>query len=101
LEEKDGDSILGLEFPLWTEWVPNRARLDYQVYPRLSALAETGWTPKDRKNLPDFRRRLGKFLERLARLGVRYAPLTEVEPSKFKQWFGIFTIVRPQTKISD
>jgi hexosaminidase len=100
LAEKEAASILGLEFPLWTEWVPNRARLDYQTYPRLTALAETGWTPKDRKDLPDFRRRLGKFLERLARLGVRYAPLQEVEPSKLKQGFGIFTIARPQTKIT-
>ncbi len=74
-------AILGVEFPLWTEWVPNRARLDYQVYPRLTALAETGWTPKDRKNLPDFRRRLGRFLARLDRLGVRHASLQEAEPS--------------------
>ena len=101
LDEKVAASILGLEFPLWTEWVPNRSRLDYQAYPRLTALAETGWTAKDRKSLPDFRRRLEDFLERLTRLGVRYAPLQEAEPSKFKQWFGIFTIVRPQTKISD
>ncbi len=25
LDEKDAASILGVEFPLWTEWVPNRA----------------------------------------------------------------------------
>jgi hexosaminidase len=99
LEEKDAGSILGLEFPLWSEWVPNRARLDYQVYPRLTAMAETGWTPKDKKDFKDFRRRLEKFLERLGRLGVRYAPLREAEPSWLEQRLGIFTIARPQTKI--
>ena len=81
LDEKAVPSILGVESPLWTEWVPNRARLDYQVYPRLTALAEIGWTPKDRKSLPDFRRRLERFLARLDRLGVQYASLREAEPT--------------------
>ncbi len=73
-------SVLGLEFPLWTEWVPNRARLDYQAYPRTLALAETGWTPREKKDLEAFQDRLAHFLTRLDRLGVGYAPLTEIEP---------------------
>ena len=97
LGENDAGSILGLEFPIWSEWVPNRARLDYQVYPRLTAMAETGWTPKDKKDFKDFRRRLEKLLDRLDRLGVRYAPLKEAEPPKVRQRFGIFTIPQPQT----
>ncbi len=101
LGESEAGSILGLEFPLWSEWVPNRARLDYQVYPRLTAMAETAWTPKDIKNFGDFRRRLKKFLVRLDRLGVHYAPLKKAEPSKIRQWFGIFTVPRPQTRTAD
>ena len=100
LNENEAASILGLEFPLWTEWVPNRARLDYQVYPRLSALAETGWTPKERKDLPDFRRRLGKFLLRLDKFGIRYAPLKDVEPPWFRRLLALFTIAIPQRKTS-
>ena len=100
LDEKDSTSILGPEFPLWTEWVPNRLRLDYQAYPRLTGMAETAWTPKDLKDLKDFRRRLHGFLDRLDRLGVHYAPLRDVEPARIKQLFGIFSIARPQTKIS-
>jgi hexosaminidase len=98
LNEKEAASILGLEFPLWTEWVPNRARLDYQAYPRLAALAENGWTPKDRKDLPNFRARLANFLPRLDLLGIRYAPLQEVEPSRLRRMFGAFTIALPQKK---
>ena len=85
LDEEAAASILGVESPLWTEWVPTRLRLDYQVYPRLTALAETGWTPRDRKSLPDFRRRLEKFLARLDRLGVQHASLQEAEPFKGRQ----------------
>ena len=101
LGENDADSVPGLEFPLWSEWVPNRARLDYQVYPRLTAMAETGWTPKDKKDFKDFHRRLEKFLTRLDRLGVRYAPLNDAEPPKVRQWFGIFTILQPQTRTAE
>jgi hexosaminidase len=101
LDKSDASSILGLEFPLWSEWVPNRARLDYQAYPRLTAMAETGWTPKDKKDYKNFRRRLKKFLGRLDRFGVRYAPLDEAEPPKVKQRFGIFTIPQPQTGITE
>ena len=79
-DEKTAASILGVESPLWTERVPTRQRLDFQAYPRLSALAETGWTPKDLKNLPDFRRRLQSFLVRLDLLGVKHASLQEADP---------------------
>jgi hexosaminidase len=79
LDEEAAASILGVESPLWTEWVPNQARLHYQVYPRLTALAETGWTPKEEKSLPDFRHRLQRFLPRLDMLGVHYAPLREAQ----------------------
>jgi len=80
LDEMAAASILGVESPLWTERVPTRARLEYQVYPRLTALAETGWTPRHRKSLPDFRHRLEGFLARLDRLGVHHASLKEAEP---------------------
>ena len=80
LDEGATAAILGLESPLWTERVPDRSRLDYQVYPRLTALAETAWTSRERKSLPDFRRRLERFLARLDRLGVQHASLREAEP---------------------
>jgi len=98
LRAEDAEHILGLEAPLWSEFVPNRARLDYQAYPRLTAFAETGWTPPAAKNLADFRRRLLVFLRRLDRLGVAYAPLRDVEPSWFRQFFGVLTILQPQTR---
>ena len=78
-------SILGVESPLWTEWVPTRARLDYQVFPRLTALAETGWTPAGEKNLRDFHRRLAGFLSRLDRLGIQHASIDESEPLRLKK----------------
>lgn len=97
LEDIEAGTILGLEFPLWSEWVPSRARLEYQAYPRLTAMAETGWTLKNMKDLKNFLQRLEKFLVRLDRLDIGYAHLKDAQPPKFIQWFGIFTIPFPQT----
>jgi hexosaminidase len=83
---------------MWTEFVPNRARLDYQTYPRLTAFAETGWSPREKKDLEDFWKRLAVFLLRLDELGVEYARGNDVEPPWFKRLFGVFTIAQPQTR---
>jgi len=96
----EAGNIMGLEFPLWTEWVWSRARLDYQAFPRLTAMAESGWTQKDRKNFLNFRHRLGHFLRRLDLLGVGYAPLNEAEPPFWKRWGSEATLALVQTKVA-
>ncbi len=100
LSEDEAETILGMEFPLWSEWVPNRARLDFQVYPRLTALAESAWTVKTKKDFNYFLQRMETFTKRLDHLGIRYASLITAEPAKIKQLLGIFTIVQPQRKIT-
>lgn len=101
LSEDEAACILGLEFPLWGEFVRSRARLDYQAWPRLSAMAETAWTPREQKDLADFQARLAYLLKRLDVMRVGYAPLDEVEPNWLKQRLGIFTIPLPQTKTAE
>jgi hexosaminidase len=98
VEEKSAQNILGLEAPMWTEWVPSRGRLDYQTYPRLTALAEVGWTPKSHRDYAGFRERLNSFTQRLDILGIRYAPEEDWEPPWYRRLFGIFTIAQAQTK---
>lgn len=100
LAGSETDSVLGLEAPLWSEWVPTRERLDYQCFPRLCAFAETGWTPREQKDLASFTTRLAGFLQRLDQLGVHYAPLSDVEPARWRQRLGIFTIAFPQTRVA-
>jgi hexosaminidase len=51
LTEEESSHILGLEPPLWTEWVPGKARMDFQTYPRLTAFAETAWSAREGKIL--------------------------------------------------
>ena len=74
--------ILGVEAPMWMDrwrnWAQYRprtgtlGRVDHQVFPRLIALAEVGWSPKKLRDWDDFRRRLKAHGERLKKLGVSY-----------------------------
>ena len=89
--------VLGLEAPLWSEFVRSPARLDYQTYPRLPAYAETAWTPRELKDYVDFRARLEPFLKLLA---VRHAPLNEAEPPFYKTWLGLLTLPQPQEQVA-
>jgi hexosaminidase len=65
-------NILGIEACQWTEFIPDRARLDYMTLPRLAAIAEDAWTPAARKNLEDFRSRTTNFLRELDRRKIPY-----------------------------
>ncbi|MHA2255033.1 MAG: beta-N-acetylhexosaminidase, partial [Candidatus Heimdallarchaeaceae archaeon] len=81
LEKEYHNNILGVEATIWTEWIPSIDRMEWQVFPRLFAIAETGWSKRERKDYKDFRKRLSHMAKRLDVLGVQYAPLDEVDPS--------------------
>lgn len=71
-EESNG--ILGVEAPLWTEWVPTIERLEFQLYPRMAAVAETAWTPAEKKNYREFNKRLDRYEQMLDKRGIMYCP---------------------------
>ncbi len=72
LEEKFHKQILGFEACLWTEYVADVKRLEWQVFPRLTAVAETGWTPKKKKNFQSFSMRLDPYLKRLSYYNINH-----------------------------
>lgn len=86
------NNVLGVEATMWTEWVPNIKRLEWQLFPRLIAVAEVGWTLKSLKNYADFKERLKELLKRLDIIGVNYAKLDIVDPKKFKRIFKLLRI---------
>lgn len=81
LEPEYHQQVLGIESPIWTEWVPNWIRLDFQVFPRLCAYSETAWSLKENRNYSDFLGRLKRFLSRLDMKNIYYAPLKEATNS--------------------
>lgn len=79
LNSTEASYILGVQGNIWTEKIPSNGHLQYMIYPRAIAMAEVAWTPRDAKNMDDFRRRLyGNQYNLLKRWGVN-ARLPAVE----------------------
>jgi hexosaminidase len=72
-------NILGVEACLWSEYVPDSETLEYQVFPRLIAVAETGWTLKDNKNYDSFKKRMHFALGILETMKLNYAKSDDFE----------------------
>jgi len=64
--------ILGTQGQIWTEYQRTPKNVEYMVFPRLTALAEVAWTPRDLRNFADFSGRLSRHLARLSVLDVSY-----------------------------
>jgi hexosaminidase len=58
LSAEEGAYVLGAQANLWTEYIKNPAKVEYMVFPRMSALSEVLWSPKEKKNWKDFEQRL-------------------------------------------
>ena len=67
-------NIKGVQGALWSEYLDRPARImEYQSYPRISALSEIGWSKKEDKNWDDFYGRLThSHLQRLANMGIAF-----------------------------
>lgn len=94
LEPEYHHNILGIETPLWTEFVPTRERLDWQVFPRLLAIAETAWLEPRNKDLSSFHQRLPAFLKQLDAKNVGYALFSDANPPVYKRMFGALSLVQ-------
>jgi hexosaminidase len=64
--------VLGIEAPLWTEFIKTTQFRDYMMYPRMSALAEINWVPRGSKNSKQFHARMQKQYQRYRASGVNY-----------------------------
>ncbi len=72
----------------WTEHLASRDRVDYAMFPRLSAAAERLWLGGEPADFSDFARRLPVQLRRLAAAGVRYRRLDGPAPEQRRPGIG-------------
>jgi hexosaminidase len=73
LSKDQSKYILGAQGNLWTEYIPTSEHAEYMAVPRMIALAEVDWTPRNLKNWNDFRARLEPEFKRLDLLHVNYS----------------------------
>lgn len=70
--------ILGAQANVWTEYMPSFKHVQFMVFPRLCALAEVVWSPKESRNWSDFTRRVRADCLRLDQLGVNHRSLSSL-----------------------
>lgn len=72
-EGVDPKFILGGEACLWAEHSTNMRAAEYLLWPRSMAIAESVWSPKEKKNWPDFVTRVENQFERLDVARIKYS----------------------------
>jgi hexosaminidase len=79
--------VIGLEAPIWAEYVENTDKLEYMVFPRLIAVAERAWSKE--KCYEDFLIRLTEYFNYLDSIGINYAK--DFNPNKIT---GAFNVIK-------
>lgn len=69
----DPKFIKGGQGNLWTEQVYNTRHLQYMLWPRAYAIAESVWSPKDKKNWNNFSKRVEAHFDRMDMRQIKYS----------------------------
>ncbi|EDM35655.1 Beta-N-acetylhexosaminidase [Pedobacter sp. BAL39] len=70
----DPKYVKGGQANLWTEQVYNIRQAEYMTWPRGMAIAESVWSPKEKKNWENFFGRVEQHFKRLDIAETKYAP---------------------------
>jgi len=73
-EGVDPKFIKGGQANLWTEQVYNMRHQQYMTWPRGWAIAESVWSPKEKKNWDNFFTRVESHFKRYDAAEIKYAP---------------------------
>ncbi len=83
--------VLGAQANVWTEYMSNPSKVEYMLFPRLSALSEVLWSPKASRNYMNFQHRLADQYKRYAlwrvnHYDVYFKPADTLVRQKIAQW---------------
>ena len=68
IEEK----IIGGQLSLWSEFISSPSQAEYMLLPRMLAISESLWSPRESKSWSRFRKKMEMQKERLASKGYNY-----------------------------
>jgi hexosaminidase len=72
LTTEQSQYVLGLQGNLWSIFTTNQQLLEIQGFPRLCAIAEVGWSGRERPAFSDFASRLTIHKARLKQAGINF-----------------------------
>ncbi|MGZ3956913.1 MAG: glycoside hydrolase family 20 protein [Flavisolibacter sp.] len=73
LNEEQAKHVLGAQANLWTEYITTAEQVEYMVLPRMLALAEVVWSPKETRNWNSFNERLQSQYRAFDQKGLHYS----------------------------
>ncbi|HET7897135.1 MAG TPA: family 20 glycosylhydrolase, partial [Flavisolibacter sp.] len=65
--------VLGAQANLWTEYITTPSHVLYMILPRMLALSEVVWSPKENRNWESFNERLQAHYNAFAQKGLSYS----------------------------
>jgi hexosaminidase len=80
LNAEEAKYIMGAQANIWTEYIETTNYVEYMLLPRMLALSEVVWSPKELRNYDDFSKRIEKHYDLLAKLNYNFripAPIIE------------------------
>ncbi len=73
MTDEEAKHVLGGQANLWSEYISTESHSQYMIYPRLAALSEALWSPKELRDWRDFSSRITTMFSRYDLLGINYA----------------------------
>ncbi|MEP6948989.1 MAG: beta-N-acetylhexosaminidase [Ginsengibacter sp.] len=64
LNEEEAKLVLGAQGNVWTEYIGNMSKLEYMIFPRMSALSEVLWSPAKTRSWDEFSSKLTGIYKR-------------------------------------
>lgn len=73
MSKEQANHVLGGQANLWSEFIPNEAQSEYMIYPRIAALSEALWSPKENRSWDEFAPKMEQLFKRFDQLEINYA----------------------------
>ncbi len=91
LSADEAKYVRGAQANLWSEYMANPSKVEYMLFPRLSALSEALWSPKGTRNWKDFQHRLAMQYKRYTlwqanAYSVYFQPADTLVRQKLARW---------------
>jgi hexosaminidase len=70
---EEAKHVLGGQANLWSEYITTTEHSEYMIFPRLAAMSEALWSPKESHDWNDFSSKIETMFKRYDYLGINYA----------------------------